>query len=40
MKLAVAGKGGIGKTTISAGICRVLADRGQEVLAVDADSNN
>jgi len=40
MKLAVAGKGGIGKTTIPAGICRVLADRGQEVLAVDADSNN
>ena len=40
MKLAVAGKGGIGKTTIAAGLCRVLADRGEEVLAVDADSNN
>jgi len=40
MKVAVAGKGGIGKTTTAAGICRVLADRGEEVLAVDADSNN
>jgi len=40
MKVAVAGKGGTGKTTTAAGICRVLADRGEEVLAVDADSNN
>jgi CO dehydrogenase maturation factor len=40
MKVAVAGKGGIGKTTISAALSRVLADRGEEVFAVDADSNN
>ncbi len=40
MKVAVAGKGGIGKTSISAAISRVLADRGEEVFAVDADPNN
>ena len=39
MKIAVAGKGGSGKTTIAATLARVLARRGREVLAVDADSN-
>ncbi len=39
MKIAVAGKGGSGKTTISATLARVLARRGRRVLAVDADSN-
>jgi CO dehydrogenase maturation factor len=37
MKLAVTGKGGVGKTTIVAGLARVLALRGQKVLAIDAD---
>ena len=37
MKLAVTGKGGVGKTTIVAGLARVLADRGHKVLAIDAD---
>ena len=37
MKLAVSGKGGVGKTTISALLCRGLKDRGYRVLAVDAD---
>lgn len=37
MKLAVTGKGGVGKTTIVAGMARVLASRGQKVLAIDAD---
>ena len=37
MKLAVTGKGGVGKTTIVAGMARVLAERGQKVLAIDAD---
>jgi CO dehydrogenase maturation factor len=37
MKLAVTGKGGVGKTTVVAGLARVLADRGKKVLAIDAD---
>ena len=39
MKIAVAGKGGSGKTTISATLARLFARRGRSVLAVDADSN-
>ncbi|MGH9177866.1 MAG: AAA family ATPase [Acidimicrobiales bacterium] len=38
-KIAVAGKGGSGKTTVAGVLARVFADRGHEVLAVDADSN-
>jgi CO dehydrogenase maturation factor len=37
MKLAVSGKGGVGKTTVAALIIRHLAERGDKVLAVDAD---
>lgn len=37
MKLAVAGKGGVGKTTIVALLAREAARRGYRVLAVDAD---
>lgn len=37
MKLAVTGKGGVGKTTVAAGLCRALRDMGREVVAVDAD---
>jgi CO dehydrogenase maturation factor len=39
MRVAVAGKGGAGKTTISATLARLAAQKGLEVLAVDADSN-
>ncbi len=39
MKLAVAGKGGVGKTTVSAGLTLLLAETGK-VMAVDADPNN
>lgn len=39
MKIAVAGKGGSGKTTIAATLARLLARRGRSVLAVDGDSN-
>ncbi len=39
-KVAVAGKGGVGKTTLSAALVRSLARSGQRVLAVDADPNN
>ncbi len=37
MKLAIAGKGGVGKTTLTALLAQVYADAGHEVLAVDAD---
>jgi len=37
MKLAITGKGGVGKTTLSALLAQVYADQGREVLAVDAD---
>jgi CO dehydrogenase maturation factor len=37
MKLAVTGKGGVGKTTLSALLAQAYADMGRQVLAVDAD---
>ncbi|TRO55876.1 cobalamin biosynthesis protein CobN [Candidatus Bathyarchaeota archaeon] len=39
MKIAVAGKGGVGKTFVSATLSRILAKDGYNVLAVDADPN-
>ncbi len=39
MRIAVAGKGGTGKTTIAGTLARLLARRGREVWAIDADSN-
>jgi CO dehydrogenase maturation factor len=39
MKLGIVGKGGVGKTTISALISQVYAERGKRVLAIDTDSN-
>jgi CO dehydrogenase maturation factor len=39
MKLAVAGKGGAGKTTVSGTVARAIAQSGQHVLALDADVN-
>jgi CO dehydrogenase maturation factor len=37
MKLAISGKGGVGKTTLTALLAQVYADRARDVLAVDAD---
>jgi len=37
MKLAIVGKGGVGKTTLSAALARRLAGLGRSVVAVDAD---
>lgn len=39
MKVAVAGKGGSGKSTVSGALARFLARRGHEVIAIDADPN-
>ncbi|QNO15816.1 AAA family ATPase [Alkalicella caledoniensis] len=39
MKIAVTGKGGVGKTTISAMMARRLAEKGYKVLAIDADAD-
>lgn len=37
MKIAVTGKGGVGKTTLTALLARAFAERGFKVLAIDAD---
>jgi len=37
MKIAITGKGGVGKTTLAGLLARLLADRGDTVLAIDAD---
>ncbi len=37
MKLAISGKGGVGKTTLAALLAQYYADQGRDVLAVDAD---
>ena len=39
MRIAIAGKGGTGKTTIAGTLARTLARTGREVLAIDADTN-
>ena len=39
IRLAVAGKGGSGKTTIAGTLSRLLARQGRAVVAVDADTN-
>lgn len=39
MKIAIAGKGGVGKTTISGTLCRLFGKKGRQVLAIDGDPN-
>ncbi len=38
-KIAIGGKGGVGKTTVCAIWARILAEEGLDVLAIDADPN-
>ncbi len=38
MKIAVSGKGGVGKTLISGGLARGFVERGLKTMAIDADS--
>ncbi len=40
MKVAVTGKGGVGKTTLSAGLSVLFTGQGARVIAVDADSDS
>ena len=37
MKIAICGKGGVGKSTVSAFLIKALLDKGRKVLAIDAD---
>jgi CO dehydrogenase maturation factor len=37
MKIAISGKGGVGKTTLSSGLARLWAAEGRRVIAIDAD---
>jgi CO dehydrogenase maturation factor len=37
MKIAVSGKGGVGKTTLAAFMIKAFSDQGHQVLAIDAD---
>lgn len=37
LKLAISGKGGVGKTTLSSLLARIYASRGHKVLAIDAN---
>ena len=37
MKFAVSGKGGVGKTTLSANLAFRMRDKGYQVFAIDAD---
>ncbi|MDQ4129694.1 MAG: AAA family ATPase, partial [Actinomycetota bacterium] len=39
MKVGIVGKGGVGKTTVSALVAEAYAARGRSVVAIDTDSN-
>jgi len=37
LTIAVSGKGGVGKTTLTAALSKLFADEGRKVIAIDAD---
>lgn len=37
MKIAITGKGGVGKTTISAGLAQTIKNQGKKIIAIDCD---
>ncbi|MFP5318453.1 MAG: AAA family ATPase [Acidimicrobiia bacterium] len=39
VRIGISGKGGVGKTTISAVLSRTLGRRGRRVIAIDCDSD-
>ncbi len=40
MKIAISGKGGVGKTLLAALLSRIFAESGYSVIAIDADLAN
>ncbi len=40
LKIAIGGKGGVGKTTVCAVWTELFAESGSDVLAIDADPNS
>jgi Mrp family chromosome partitioning ATPase len=40
VKIAISGKGGVGKTTLAGVMSRLLADQGYKVLSIDADPDS
>jgi CO dehydrogenase maturation factor len=40
MKVAISGKGGVGKSTLAAALALLIAQRGRKVIAVDADPDS